>query len=105
MYSKSKKKRNTPIYFNTNYRTEMKLVPIIIDNCLLKFDAFKFYLGVCLHEGSLPNSSFFNATPPIFQRNRKTHLSDCGETNFHNISNISLRLIRHRNYSYCEVLR
>ena len=24
-----KKKRNTPIYFNTNYRREMKLVPII----------------------------------------------------------------------------
>ena len=31
MYSRSKKKRNTPIYFNTNYHTEMKLVPIIMD--------------------------------------------------------------------------
>ena len=33
IYSKSKKKkkkRNIPIYFNTNYHTEMKLVPIII---------------------------------------------------------------------------
>ena len=30
-YSRSKKKkRNTPIYFNTNHRTEMKLVPIIM---------------------------------------------------------------------------
>ena len=29
------KKRNTPIYFNTNYRREMKLVPIIMDYCLL----------------------------------------------------------------------
>ena len=31
MYSRSNKKRNTPIYFNINYRTEMKLVPIIMD--------------------------------------------------------------------------
>ena len=28
---KKKKNKNTPIYFNRNYRTEMKLVPIIID--------------------------------------------------------------------------
>ena len=35
MYSRSNKKRNTPIYFNTNYRREMKLVPIIMDYCLL----------------------------------------------------------------------
>ena len=35
LYSSSKKKRNTPIYFNTNYRAEMKLVPIIMDYCLL----------------------------------------------------------------------
>ena len=32
VYSSSKKKRNTPIYFNTNYRREMKLLPIIMDN-------------------------------------------------------------------------
>ena len=31
LYCRSKKKRNTPIYFNTNYRTEMKLVPINMD--------------------------------------------------------------------------
>ena len=31
MYSRSKKKRNTPIYFNTNYHIEMTLVPIIMD--------------------------------------------------------------------------
>ena len=30
-----KKKGNTPIYFNTNYRTEMKLKPIIMNYCLL----------------------------------------------------------------------
>ena len=29
------KKGNTPIYFNKNYRKEMKLVPIIMDYCLL----------------------------------------------------------------------
>ena len=28
---KGKEKRNTSIYFHTNYRTEMKLVPIIMD--------------------------------------------------------------------------
>ena len=28
---KKKKKKNIPIYFNTNYLTEMKLVPIIMD--------------------------------------------------------------------------
>ena len=31
----SKKKRNAPIYFNKNYRTEMKLVPIVMDYCPL----------------------------------------------------------------------
>ena len=75
MYSKSKKKRNTPIYFNTNYRTEMKLVPIIMDYCLLQFDALKFFLGVRLHGGSLPNFYFFSVNSQIFQRNRRIHLS------------------------------
>ena len=54
MYSgskKRKKERNTFIYFNANYRTEMKLVPIIMDYCLLQFDALKFFLGVRLHGG------------------------------------------------------
>ena len=59
MYSRSKKKketkkRNTPIYFNTNYRTEMKLVPIIMDYCLLQFDALKIFLEVRLHAGPQP---------------------------------------------------
>ena len=36
-------------YFNTKYRTEMKLVPIIMDYCLLQFDALKFSLGLCAH--------------------------------------------------------
>ena len=57
---KKKKKRNTPVYVNTNYRTEIKLVPIIMDYCLLQFDALKFFLGVRLHGGFLPNFNFFN---------------------------------------------
>ena len=39
----------------------MKLVPINMDNCLLQFDALKFVLGVCLHEGFVPN--LFNVNP------------------------------------------
>ena len=53
MHSRSKKKWNTSIYFNTNYSTEIKLVPIIMDYCLLQFDALKFFLGVHLHGGGL----------------------------------------------------
>ena len=53
-----KKERNTPIYFNTNYRTGMKLVPIIMDYWLFQFDALKLFFGVRLHRGSLPNLIF-----------------------------------------------
>ena len=53
MYNRSKKKRNTPIYFNTDYRAEMKLVPIIMYNCLLQLDVLNFFLGVHLHRGSV----------------------------------------------------
>ena len=49
MFSRSEKKRNTPIYFNTNYRTEKKVVPIIKDYYLLHVDTLKFFLGVRLH--------------------------------------------------------
>ena len=77
----------------------MKLLPIIIDYCLLQFDALKFFFGLRLHGGSLPNLNFFNVNPQIFQRNRKVHLSKCLETNFHDIPNISLRDIRRGNYS------
>ena len=48
-YSRSKKRKNP--FFNTNYRTEMKLVPIIMDYSLLQFDALQFFLGVRLHSG------------------------------------------------------
>ena len=60
MNSRSKKERNISIYFNRNYRTETKLILIIMDYCLLQFDALKFLLGVLLHGGSLPNFNFFN---------------------------------------------
>ena len=75
----------------------MKLVQIIMDYCLLKFDVLKFFLRAHLHEGSFPNFNFFNVNPQIFQRNRKVHLSNCLETNFHGIPNISLRDIRRGN--------
>ena len=77
----------------------MKLVPIVMDYCLLQFYALIFFLEVRLHGGSQPNFNFFNVNPQIFQRNRKVHLTNCLETNFHDISIISLRVIRHRNYS------
>ena len=99
MYSRSKKKGKTPIHFNTNYRTERKLVPIIMDYCLLQVDALKFVLGVRLHGDFLPNFNFFNVSAHIFQRNRKLHFANYLETNFCTISNISLRAIRRRNYS------
>ena len=98
MYSRSKK-RNTPIYFNTSYCTETKVLPIIMDYCRLQFDALKFFLGACLHGGFLPNLIFFNVNPQIFQRNRKVRILNCLEKNFHDISNISLRDIRRGNYS------
>ena len=60
------KKRNTSIYFNINYRIEMKLVPIIMDYCLFQFDVLNFFLEVRLHGGSLPNVTFFNVNPQIF---------------------------------------
>ena len=40
---KKKKKRNTSINFNTNYRREMKLVPANMDYCLFQFDLLKFF--------------------------------------------------------------
>ena len=39
---KRKKERNSPIYFNANYRTEMKLKPVIMDYSLLQFDDLEF---------------------------------------------------------------
>ena len=41
-------KKKISIYFNINNRTEMKLVPFIMDYYPLQFDALKFFLGLCL---------------------------------------------------------
>ena len=73
MYNRSnthihtKKKRNTSFYVNTNYRTEMKPVPIKMDYCLLQFDASNFFLGIRLHGKSQPNFNFFNVNYKVFQ--------------------------------------
>ena len=71
------KKRNTLINSVTNYRREMKFIPIYMDYHLLQFDAFKFFLGVSLHGRPLPNFNFFNVNPQISQRNRKMRVSNC----------------------------
>ena len=56
------------------------------DYCLLQLDALKFSLKVHLHERPQPNFNFFNENTQIFERNRKVHLSNWLETNYHNIS-------------------
>ena len=73
-----------------------------MDYYLIQFYTLKFFLGVRLHGGVYLTLIFFNVNPHFFQQNRKVHLSNCLETNFHNISNISLRVIRRRNYRQCE---
>ena len=60
---KKKKKRNTPINSNTNYRGEIKIALVNVDYYLLQLDALKNFLGVLLHDGSLPNFNLFNVIP------------------------------------------
>ena len=48
---KVSQKKKAPMYFKTNYRIEMKLVPIMMEYCLLQSDALNFFLGVHLHGG------------------------------------------------------
>ena len=43
-----KKKGTPPINSVTNYRREMKLIPINMDYSLLQFDSLKFVLGTRL---------------------------------------------------------
>ena len=91
--------QKTPVFLNTNFPTEMKLVQIIMDYFLLESDALKSFSEVRIYGGgSQPNFNFFNINPQIFERNRNVHLSNWLETNFH-ISNINLRFIRRRIYS------
>ena len=63
MLSRSKKH----IYLNTNYRTEMKLVTILMVYWVLQFDALKVFLRVHLHGRSQPNFNFFSVNPQNFQ--------------------------------------
>ena len=77
----------------------MKFVPIIKGYCLLQVDALRIFLGVRLHGRSPLNFNFFKVNPETFQRNRKLHLSNCLVTNFHDISKISVRVIKRRSYS------
>ena len=67
MNSPVKKKRNTLINSNTNYRREMKPIPVNVDYCLLQSDALNFFLEVRLHVESLPNFYFFKVNPQILQ--------------------------------------
>ena len=83
----------------------MKLVPIIMNYCLLQLDILNFFLGVRLHWEFVPNFNFFKVNPQIFQQNRKVHISDCLDTNFHNIFYISLSDIRRENYPECDFLK
>ena len=97
---KKKKKRKTPFYFNVNYRREMKFILTIMDYCLHQFDALKSFLVVVyMVDLHLRSFYFLTAIPQIFQRNPKVYFSNCLETNLHNISNFSLTVVRHWNYS------
>ena len=58
-----KKKRNTFINSKINCRGEIKLVPINMHYYALQIDALKFFFGVGLHKGSLPNFNFSNVQP------------------------------------------
>ena len=72
----------------------------MIGTSLLEFEAINFFLGIRQHgRGLYLTLIFFQHKPQIFQGNRKVNLTNCLETNFHNISNISLRVISRRNYS------
>ena len=80
-------KKITPINLYTNYRRETQFIPINMHYCLVQFDALKFFIGIRLHRGPQPNFNFFNKFfQQIFHRNRKVHLTNCLETNFHDIS-------------------
>ena len=76
----------------------MKLVPVSMECCLLQFDALNFFRGPSTWE-SLLNFNFFNENLPISQQNRKVHGSNSLVTKFHNISDISLGIIRSENYN------
>ena len=84
---------------DTHYRREIKLVAINMDYFLLHFDPLKFVLRIRQCGVSVPEFHFFNIKPYVWTQNRKVHRSSCHDTNFHNISDISLRYIMRRNYN------
>ena len=99
MYSRVKEK--TKLLYLFQYQSPYRNETGTNHNGLLSTSIWCF--RICLRNpstwGSAPNFNFFNVKPQIWQRNRKFHCSDCLNTNFHNISDISLRAIRRRNYN------
>ena len=96
MYSGSKKKMNRSYLFQykLSYRNETGANNHgLLFTSISCFNIFLSGASTCGGGESLPNFIFFNINPQIFQRNRKVYLSKCLETNFHNISNVSLRVI------------
>ena len=67
-----KKKKHK--YLHTNYRTEMRLLPIIMEYRLLQFDALKFFLRVHLHGLSLLNFNFSNVNYQILTKSQSSPL-------------------------------
>ena len=65
-YSRLKKKKKI-----TNYGAERKLVPIIMDYCLLQFDGLKFFLVVRLHGGLNLTLNFSMQTPKFLNETVK----------------------------------
>ena len=57
----------------------------------------KIFLGVCAHGSYLPNFNFVRVNPRIWQRNCKIVKSNFLDTNFQNIPDIVLSVIRSRN--------
>ena len=92
-------KKNLPYFFQYKLSNRNETGANHYGLLSISIYSLNFFLRVHLHGGSQPNFSFFNVNPQIFQRNRKVHLTNCLETNFQNISNISLRVIRRRNYN------
>ena len=76
----------------------MKLVSINMVYCLHQFHALKLFLWVGSLERSIPIFHFFYVNPQVVQRNSKFRCSNCLDTHF-NISDISLRVIRSKNYN------
>ena len=60
------KKQKSSINSNKNYRSEIKIIPIKMDYCVLIFNALNFFLVVRLHRVSVPNFIFLKFKPIKF---------------------------------------